>query len=292
MLAVTTARKRYEQLAARVPDPEPVIVDDPLTLSVGECGVPRGRLRNCVRALYKGKRCSRFRGWGEERDRLRIVLCTNASQALFKQKNYAMSRVMASEAITLDRSNVKALYRRGIAARCSGDLEAAEADLTKALLHASTRGGNPAAIVKELKETSKAMSKKEAEFRELFPNGCSNMDLGHDRIDGCSLLSESLQLEKEELSRAVLDLIRENRTPTGKGGPVDDIKRNELLAWAKIRRVKAEKRSRLEMIFEEERIQGVLHKINEMNPTFFRLRVTQGLQTSTSGAAGSRHGRI
>jgi len=63
LLAVTTARKRYEQLAARVPDPEPVIVDDPLTLSVGECGVPRGRLRNCVRALYKGKRCSRFRGW-------------------------------------------------------------------------------------------------------------------------------------------------------------------------------------------------------------------------------------
>lgn len=103
------------------------------------------------------------------------------------------------------------------------------------------------------------------------------MDLGHDGKDGSPVLPEALQLEKEELSRDVRKLIRENRTPTGKDGPVDDIKRNELLEWAKIRRVKAEKRSRLEMIFEEERIQRVLQKINEMNP---QVRVRKCMESS------------
>lgn len=214
---------------------------------------------------------------GEERDKLRVALCTNASQALFKLEEYVSSRAAASEAIGVDPSNVKALYRRGIAARHSGDLDASEADLTKALLLVSTRGGNPAAIIKEIQETSKALSKEKSEFRGLFPNGISKMDLGHDGKDGSPVLPEALQLEKEELSRDVRKLIRENRTPTGKDGPVDDIKRNELLEWAKIRRVKAEKRSRLEMIFEEERIQRVLQKINEMNP---QVRVRKCMESS------------
>ena len=62
-----------------------------------------------------------------------ISLQTNLSMVCFKQKKHKMSRDVASKALEVDTQNVKALYRRAVASRAMGDVDASRADLKEAL---------------------------------------------------------------------------------------------------------------------------------------------------------------
>merc|ERR1711862_1092086 len=59
----------------------------------------------------------------------------NLSMVCFKQDKYRQSRDVASQALAIDGTHVKALYRRGIANRKMGDIDAARIDLKTALKH-------------------------------------------------------------------------------------------------------------------------------------------------------------
>mmetsp|Transcript_9425 Transcript_9425/g.13519 ORF Transcript_9425/g.13519 Transcript_9425/m.13519 type:complete len:348 (-) Transcript_9425:798-1841(-) len=61
-----------------------------------------------------------------------ISLQTNLSTVCFKQNKHKMSRDVASKALEVDNQNVKALYRRAVASRAIGDVDAARADLKQA----------------------------------------------------------------------------------------------------------------------------------------------------------------
>eukprot|EP00986_Skeletonema_menzelii_P019586 scaffold28542_cov148-Skeletonema_menzelii.AAC.2 len=61
-----------------------------------------------------------------------ISLQTNLSMVCFKQNKHKMSRDVASKVLEVDNQNVKALYRRAVASRAIGDVDAARADLKQA----------------------------------------------------------------------------------------------------------------------------------------------------------------
>jgi len=61
-----------------------------------------------------------------------ISLQTNLSMVCFKQNKHKMSRDVASKALEVDNQNVKALYRRAVASRAIGDVDAARTDLKQA----------------------------------------------------------------------------------------------------------------------------------------------------------------
>jgi len=69
----------------------------------------------------------------EQVKQLIISLQTNLSMVCFKQNKHKMSRDVASKALEVDDQNVKALYRRAVASRAMGDVDAARADLKEAL---------------------------------------------------------------------------------------------------------------------------------------------------------------
>ena len=76
-----------------------------------------------------------------------------------------------------------------------------------------------------------------------------------------SLSSEKLQLEKE-----IEQLVQNNPTPKFLGAKIDSNLRSTLQSWAAQRKILAEKRERLEMILEEERIQEILRELEELHP--------------------------
>ena len=72
--------------------------------------------------------------------------------------------------------------------------------------------------------------------------------------------------EKEQLEKDIAQLVHDNPTPRCRGLPIDADLRRRLQAWAKERKKIAEKRERLEMILEEERIQVVMRELDELHP--------------------------
>ena len=73
--------------------------------------------------------------------------------------------------------------------------------------------------------------------------------------------SEKLQLEKE-----IAQLVQDNPTPKFLGSPINSELRSKLQSWAAQRKVLAEKRERLYLLVEEERIRGVLRELGEFYP--------------------------
>lgn len=72
--------------------------------------------------------------------------------------------------------------------------------------------------------------------------------------------------EKEQLEKDIAQLLQDNPTPRCLGLPIDADLRRRLQAWAKERKKIAEKRERLEMILEEERIQSIMRELDELHP--------------------------
>ena len=106
---------------------------------------------------------------------LLITLHTNLSMVLLKQDKNKYARDAASKAIEIDPSHVKALYRRGVAFRAMGDVDAAKTDLKKAY----KLDPSNTAVKKELvgiKKTLEEMKKREkANLQKAFSKGGSSL---------------------------------------------------------------------------------------------------------------------
>lgn len=97
-----------------------------------------------------------------------ISLQTNLSMVCFKQNKHKMSRDVASKALEVDNQNVKALYRRAVASRAIGDVDAARADLKTAYKLDPTN----TAVKKELLAIKKSLEdlkkKEKARLQKAF----------------------------------------------------------------------------------------------------------------------------
>ena len=107
---------------------------------------------------------------------LLVTLQTNLSMVCFKQEKYKLSCKVASGALKVEQSNVKALYRRAVAHRKLGDFEAARADLRAAVKVDSSNVSvrKELAAVKKQIEDSKARQKKG--LAKAFSKGSSLYD--------------------------------------------------------------------------------------------------------------------
>ena len=84
--------------------------------------------------------------------------------------------------------------------------------------------------------------------------------------DISSLEREEIISEKKSLEKEIEQLVRDNPTPKFSGSPISNEFRNKLQSWAAQRKILAEKRERLELLVEEERIRGVLRELGELYP--------------------------
>jgi len=98
-----------------------------------------GDLSKAVRSYRKGTSALKSLNEGNTGDEqvksLLVSLQTNLSMVCFKQNKPKMSRDVASKALDVDSTNVKALYRRAAAHRKLGNIDAARKDLRDALKH-------------------------------------------------------------------------------------------------------------------------------------------------------------
>eukprot|EP00984_Skeletonema_dohrnii_P001008 scaffold320_cov108-Skeletonema_dohrnii-CCMP3373.AAC.11 len=134
----------------------------------------------------------------EQVKQLIIILQTNLSMICFKQKKHKMSRDVASKALEVDNQNVKALYRRGVASRAMGDVDAARADLKEAykLDPANT------AVKKELlaiKKSLEDMKKKEkARLQKAFSSKSGSLLYSDKEAEEKRKLEEKKEQERRD----------------------------------------------------------------------------------------------
>jgi len=106
---------------------------------------------------------------------LLITLQTNLSMVCYKQEKHKMSRDVATKAIEIESTNVKALYRRAVAHRAMGDVDSAKDDLRLAY----KTDPNNIAVKKELKSIKKILedrkAKEKARLSKAFSKGGSSL---------------------------------------------------------------------------------------------------------------------
>ena len=129
---------------------------------------------------------------------LLITLQTNLSMVCYKQEKHKMSRDVATKAIEIESTNVKALYRRAVAHRAMGDVDSAKDDLRLAY---KTDPDN-IAVKKELKSIKKILedrkAKEKARLSKAFSKGGSSL-----------LYSDKEEEEKRKAEEAKMKEIKE-----------------------------------------------------------------------------------
>lgn len=89
--------------------------------------------RSYRRAVNSLKKLNKNNTGDNQVKALLVTLYTNLSTVSFKSKKYRVSSEVAGQAIAIDGSAVKALYRRAVAHRAMGDLEKSRTDLRAAI---------------------------------------------------------------------------------------------------------------------------------------------------------------
>lgn len=80
-------------------------------------------------------------------------------------------------------------------------------------------------------------------------------------------MASSSTSEKHQLEREIAQLVQDHGpVPQYFDSPIDSNVRSRLQSWAKARSKVAEKRERLEMIYEEERIEALQRELEELHP--------------------------
>lgn len=131
---------------------------------------------------------------------LLLTLQTNLSMMCFKLGKHRQSRDVASRALEIDPSHVKARYRRAVAHRKMGDSEEAIMDLKVAM------GTDPAnaAVRKELasiqKENQRTKKAQRASLQKAFSKGGL---LNDDRVEDEKTKAKRLAREKKEKEEAL-----------------------------------------------------------------------------------------
>ena len=89
--------------------------------------------RTYRRAVNSVKKLNKNTTGDDQVKALLVTLYTNLSTVSFKTRKYRVSSEVAGQAIAIDGSAVKALYRRAVAYRALGDLDKARIDLRAAI---------------------------------------------------------------------------------------------------------------------------------------------------------------
>mmetsp|Transcript_34840 Transcript_34840/g.73500 ORF Transcript_34840/g.73500 Transcript_34840/m.73500 type:complete len:583 (+) Transcript_34840:1271-3019(+) len=140
----------------------------------GNAHFKSGDYTSATRSYRKGtnllKKLNKNNTGDEQVKNLLMTLQTNLSMVCYRQKKHRMSRDVAAKALAIDATNVKALYRRAVASRAMGDVDAAKSDLKTAL----NAEPNNVSVKKEwvsLKKSSEEQKKKEkARLQKAFSN--------------------------------------------------------------------------------------------------------------------------
>ena len=191
-------------------DPNDVLLRAMSFKESGNASFKSSDMENAARSYRKGtnllKKLNEANSGDEQVKQLLVSLQTNLSMVCFKQKKHRMSRDVAGRALEIDNSNVKALYRRAVASRAMGDMDAARDDLRNAL-RAEPKN---VSCKKELALVKKTMDerrrKEKAGLQKAFSKGGGSL-LYSDREEEEKKKAEAkrekkrLEAEKKELRK-------------------------------------------------------------------------------------------
>jgi tetratricopeptide (TPR) repeat protein len=121
---------------------------------------------------------------------LLVSMQTNLSMVLYKQDKYRMSCDVAGKALEVDPDNVKALYRRAVAYRKTGDYDGAIADLR----HAAKLDPKNAAVRKDF-----VAAKKELEASKKSQR--ASLQKAFDSKSGSSFLYDDKEAEQKRKAK-------------------------------------------------------------------------------------------
>ncbi|KAL7527689.1 hypothetical protein ACHAXR_003458 [Thalassiosira sp. AJA248-18] len=137
-----------------------------------------GDYTSATRSYRKGtnllKKINEGNTGDEQVKQLLISLQTNHSMVLYRQKKHKLSRDVASGALIVDSQNVKALYRRAVAHRAMGDVDAARVDLRTAL----KVDPNNIPVKKELMAIKKSLEDQKAKEKARLSKAFSKKGAG------------------------------------------------------------------------------------------------------------------
>lgn len=113
----------------------------------------------------------------DQANAIRLPIFLNSAACHLKLQDYPAAIAATTEALYVDSTNAKALYRRAIARHALGQTEGAMEDLKKALRHAPGDG----AIKREMAGVRKTMEEERRAEAKLFSGVLNNNDID---IDG------------------------------------------------------------------------------------------------------------
>ena len=185
--------------AAVAPDEAESMLLEATTLKEqGNTFFKESKLDDAARSYRKGtnllKKLNRNNEGDPQVQALLVTLQTNLATVSFKQAKYQRSLDVATSALQLDPSNVKALYRRAVAARKVGDDDKAKQDLQLALQADPTN----APCRKELASLLKALQVAKAAQKQALQKAFSGSGLYSDKVEAQKKLEERKAKEKKE----------------------------------------------------------------------------------------------
>jgi tetratricopeptide (TPR) repeat protein len=111
----------------------------------------------------------------DQANAIRLPILLNSAACHLKLQDYPAAIAATTEALYIDPTNAKALYRRGIARHALGQTEGAMEDLKKALIHAPGDG----AIKREMATVRRTMEEESRAEAKLF-SGVLNNNIGEE----------------------------------------------------------------------------------------------------------------
>lgn len=131
-----------------------------------------GKLSLASRSYRKGTSLLKELNHGNSGDdqvkSLLLSLQTNLSMVCYKQNKHQQSRDVASKALGVDGTSVKALYRRAVANRKLADFDAARKDLREALKHDAANRDVQRELISIRKELEREKSRQKIGLAKAF----------------------------------------------------------------------------------------------------------------------------
>jgi len=188
-------------------DPTELIIQATTLKEEGNAHFNEGDLSKASRSYRKGttllKPLNKNNTGDEQVKSLLISLQNNLSMVCFKQSKTKLSRDVATQALQVDSTNVKALYRRAVAQRKLGNVKEARDDLKQALKH----DANNVAVRKELlaikKEQEDATAKEKKRLQKAFSSKGGGSFLYNDKEEEERKKQEAKERKKQEEQEAL-----------------------------------------------------------------------------------------
>ena len=147
---------------------------------------------NCIKKLNKNNTGN------EQVQGLLVTLQTNFSMVRFKQRKYRVSAELAGRALLIDRTNVKALYRRAVAYRQMGEFESARTDLRNALQKEPNNISCKKELISIKKELEQSKESQKKALAKAFSGGTGSSFLYTDKEEEEKRKQERIRQKKIE----------------------------------------------------------------------------------------------